>query len=127
MCIRDSLWLARAVAVAVVALAPAIAHAHFVLTTPASWMSQDSLGSPQKTGPCGNESGGTATGAVTAFHPGDTITITLNETVFHPGHYRVALGMSGQSDIPAEPSVTAGSTACGSVPVQSPAMFPVLA
>jgi hypothetical protein len=118
----------RALAIAAAVLGvPAAAHAHFVLNAPASWMSQDSSGSPQKTGPCGNEGGGTASGAVTAYHPGDQVTITVNETVFHPGHYRVALGMSGQGDLPAEPTVTAGTSACGSVPVQSPPVFPVIA
>src|SRR5579883_2068603 len=111
---------------AVLTLAPAPAHAHFVLQSPASWMSQDGLGSPQKLGPCGDEGGGTATGTVTAFHPGDTVTITVNETIFHPGHYRIALAQD-PTTLPPEPPVTAGSTPCGSVPVMSPAVYPVLA
>jgi hypothetical protein len=62
--------------------APA-AQAHFVLVEPESWMSQDGSGNPQKLGPCGDEGGGTATGKVTAFRAGQTITVTINETVFH--------------------------------------------
>jgi len=57
--------------------APALAHAHFILVTPDSWMSQDSLGFPEKLGPCGDEGGGTPTGKVTAFHPGQTISVTM--------------------------------------------------
>jgi hypothetical protein len=112
--------------VLLVAAAPAVARAHFQLKAPTSWMSQDALGSPQKMGPCGDEGGGTATGTVTAFKPGDTVTITIDEKVFHPGHYRIALARD-RSELPVEPPVTAGSTPCGTVPVASPAVFPVLA
>ncbi len=104
------------------------AKAHFVLQQPPAWESQDSVGSPQKLGPCGNEAGGTPTGTVTAFQQGQTITVTINEAVFHPGHYRVALSVNSRSELPSEPVVTAtSSTPCGSVPIQSAPAFPVLA
>jgi hypothetical protein len=103
------------------------AFAHFVLQAPASFMSEDASGNPQKLGPCGDEGGGTTTGTVTAYQPGQTLTVTINEVVFHPGHYRVALSTTSRSELPAEPAVTAASTPCGSVPIQSPAVFPVLA
>ena len=103
------------------------AWAHFELQEPACWMSQDSSGSPQKLGPCGNESGGTPTGIVTAFQSGQTITVTINEIIFHPGHYRIAMSVNDRSELPAEPPVTAGSTPCGTVPIQNPPVFPVLA
>jgi hypothetical protein len=108
-------------------VAPRPAQAHFKLTAPDSWMSQDVLGSPQKAGPCGDEKGGTATGKITAYKPGDTVTIQLTETVFHPGHYRVALSVKDRSELPADPKVTAGNTPCGSAAIQSPPVFPVLA
>src|SRR2546422_4304594 len=99
--------------------APALAHAHFILVAPESWMSQDSLGLPEKLGPCGNEGGGTPTGRVTPFHPGQTIAVTINEVITHPGHYRVALAVSGRRELPAEPTVTpqAGDP-CGSAALQ---------
>lgn len=103
------------------------ADAHFVLQAPASWQSQTGLGDPQKVGPCGNEAGGTPTGMVTAYQPGDMVTITINEVVPHPGHYRIALSVNNRSELPAEPIVTPGATACGSAPIMSPAVFPVLA
>ena len=110
-------------------LAPTGARAHFVLTTPASWAVLDASGGPQKSAPCGQADPGqppVATNLVGSFHPGDTVTITVTETVFHPGHYRVSLAPS-QAELPADPAVTAGSTACGSTVVESPAVFPVLA
>jgi hypothetical protein len=108
--------------------APALVHAHFILLTPDSWMSQDAYGLPEKMGPCGNEAGGTPTGKLTAFHPGDTVTVTINEVIMHPGHYRVALAVNGQSELPADPKVTPkGGDPCGSVVVQKPPIFPVLA
>jgi len=108
-------------------LTSSVASAHFILQAPASWMSQDASGSPQKLGPCGDEGGGTPTGTITTFAPGETVTVTIKEVVFHPGHYRIALGVDSRDALPAEPVVTAGSTPCGSVPVESPATFPVLA
>lgn len=108
-------------------LHPSPAAAHFMLEAPASWMSQDPSGLPQKLGPCGNEGGGTATGDVTTYAPGDTVTITIDEVIFHPGHYRVALSTDGQNGLPAEPPVTAADTPCGSTVVESPPVYPILA
>jgi hypothetical protein len=108
-------------------LAAAAAQAHFVLVRPESWMSQDASGNPQKLGPCGDEGGGTATGKVTAFQAGQTITVTIDETVFHPGHYRIALALESRSDLPPEPAVTPDTTPCGSAAIDPSPSFPVLA
>jgi MYXO-CTERM domain-containing protein len=89
-------------------------------------MSQDSVGLPEKLGPCGDEGGGTPTGIVTAFQSGQTITVTVSEAIFHPGHYRIALA-ADPSQLPPEPTVTVGSTPCGTASIESPAVFPVLA
>jgi hypothetical protein len=105
------------------------AEAHFILKTPAAWTTQDGLGMPQKAPPCGDptvESTGSVTGTITALHPGETVTITIDEVIPHPGHYRIALA-TDRSLLPPEPPVTAGSTPCGSVPVENPPVFPVLA
>jgi hypothetical protein len=77
-------------------------------------------------GPCGDEGTAPTTGVVTPFSPGDTVTITLDETIFHPGHYRVALALNDRSELPAEPPVTPGATPCGSVPIESTPVLPVL-
>ena len=69
------------------------AQAHFFLVSPASWIEQDEQGDPQKMGPCGGTmaDGGIRTGAVTDVQGGSMLRLAINETVFHPGHYRVAL------------------------------------
>ena len=91
-------------------------------------MSQGLFGDPQKLGPCGDEGGGTATGKVTAFRPGQTIEVTIDEKIYHPGHYRVALAVEDRSELPPPPVVTAvGSDPCGSAEIQDPPVFPVLA
>ena len=95
--------IAAAVAAgAVVILTPAVARAHFVLEAPPSWAEQDGQGQPQKTAPCGQADPQTAavpTGVVTPFHAGQTITVTINETTYHPGHYRVVLSATGQGGL----------------------------
>lgn len=115
------------VVLAIAALAPRDVAAHFFLDEPASWREQSALGDPQKTGPCGDEGTAAQTGAITAYQTGQTITITLHETVFHPGHFRVALAVADRSELPPPPAVTPGATACGSVPIMDPPVFPVLA
>jgi hypothetical protein len=129
---------------AIGALAPRSADAHYVLEAPASYDTIDpETGLPEKLGPCGNEAPQTLTNAVTAFQEGQSITITINEVVFHPGHYRVALAMTRdhmQASFPDDPVPTPGSTnsgtmlcpnpdmtPCGSVPIEDPPVFPVLA
>lgn len=53
--------------------------------------------SDQKAGPCGAV--GSSPGAVVGtFSPGQTITVTWDETVDHPGHYRIALDPDGGDD-----------------------------
>jgi len=88
-------------------LAPATARAHFTLDQlddqkPVSWISQDSVGGPQKTGPCAAtvSSGDTGTATpshiVTGLMAGETVKITVTATIAHPGWYRIAL-MEGPS------------------------------
>src|SRR5438552_1271044 len=108
--------LAGTLAAVIVVLSPPPARAHFTLNAPPSWAAQDALGGPQKSAPCGQADPGqapVASGIVTKFHPGQTITVTIDEKIFHPGHYRVALA-ADQNSLPADPPVTAGATPCGS-------------
>jgi len=119
-----------AVALGAVALAaPGVAQAHFILQSPASWAEQGSLGDPQKEPPCGAAPAAiVATGMVTPFAPGDMVTVTIEETVPHPGHYRVALSTTGLGGLPADPAVTpTAGDECGSTGIQNPPVFPVLA
>jgi MYXO-CTERM domain-containing protein len=102
------------------------ARAHFRLEAPPAMTEQNALGDPQKIPPCGH-SDPTLTGIVTTFAPGETITITIDETIYHPGHYRVVLAVEDPSELPDAPAVTPGATACGSTTIDDPPVFPVLA
>ncbi len=107
---------------------PSVAAAHFILEEPENWVEQSGLGDPQKTGPCGDEAPTRPTGAITAYQTGQTITIRIDETIFHPGHFRVALVTDDRSDLPPMPTVTPDSRSdCGSIPIMDPPVFPVLA
>ncbi len=89
----------------------------------------DFLGGPQKSAPCGQDDPGqplTQSGKVTAFQEGQTISITISEVIPHPGHYRVSIAKDLAS-LPADPAVTAGSSACGSTIIQKNPQLPLLA
>lgn len=114
--------------------------AHFVLVSPAASLAQNRLGDPQKVAPCGGVSGnaargtppnpGVPSGAITEMKGGSTFHLLLNETVFHPGHYRVALA-STAAQLPPDPVVTTRQTERGpwsvSAEIQNPVVAPVLA
>jgi MYXO-CTERM domain-containing protein len=113
---------------AFVVTAPQAAHAHFILQQPpASQTTTDTAGDPQKLGPCGGETPTQPTNIVTTYQEGETITITVDQTVAHSGHWRVSLGMTGPSSLPPEPVVTATTaTPCGSAAIENPPVFPVI-
>lgn len=69
------------------------AQAHFRLESPASWIEEDDRGDPQKMAPCGGTvaDGGTRTGIVTDVTGGSMLRVAIEETIFHPGHWRIAL------------------------------------
>jgi hypothetical protein len=96
-----SALLAGAVALA----APAASWAHFILVTPKSWIEEDHLGDPQKLGPCGGTSAnaGTPTAFITPVAGGELLRVKVKETVYHPGHFRVALSVLDRSELPADP------------------------
>jgi MYXO-CTERM domain-containing protein len=98
------------------------ASAHFRLEAPAAKYAQNGMGDPQKDGPCGG--GSTNTGAVTAVQSGQTLTITIDETVFHPGHYRISIAQD-EAGLPAEPPVMGAN--CGSAAIDPAPALPVLA
>ena len=86
-----------ALAVALVML-PVGTDAHFKLMEPTSWIQMNDLGDPQKIGPCGgNPDGDNAdilTGVVTEVTGGSKLHLKVQETIFHSGHYRVALSVN---------------------------------
>jgi len=112
---------------AVIVAAP-VAQAHFKLDSPAVYSVQGSLGDPQKTAPCGpSGTAFTPTNDITAVKTGSTITISVSETIFHPGHYRVALAPD-EASLPPDPAITpVGSDPCGSAEIANPPTLPILA
>jgi hypothetical protein len=125
-------------AIAIASLSGA-ADAHFVLISPAASMVQNRLGDPQKIAPCGGVSAnpgrgtpanpGVPSGAVTSVKGGTSIPLLVNETIFHPGHYRVALART-MGQLPPDPVVTTAQTERGvrsqSAVIQNPAEPPIL-
>ena len=113
--------------------------AHFVLISPAASLVQNRLGDPQKTAPCGGVSAnagrgtpanpGVPSGAVTAVTGGTMLPLLVQETIFHPGHYRVALART-MAQLPPDPVVTTAETDRGtrsqSAAIQNPPVAPVL-
>lgn len=89
-------------------------QAHFFLEAPASWINQDERGDPQKMAPCGGSvaDGGTRSGVVTELQGGAMTRLAINETVFHPGHYRVALARRINL-LPADPAAILKDTENG--------------
>jgi hypothetical protein len=72
-------------------VAPGAALAHVQLESP---LQRESA---QKTGPCGS-SGSTRSGNVCTYRPGATITVTWDETIEHPGHFRISFDEDGDDD-----------------------------
>ena len=124
-----NLWM---VPPALVALAP-FAGAHFHLLEPQSWIVEDQQGNPQKLGPCGGTSsnGGTPTNLVTKVTGGQKLHVKVQETVYHPGHYRIALAVNSRAELPPDPSTTTRDSDKGPMSVaaaiQNPPRIPVLA
>jgi hypothetical protein len=104
-CLQMKLGISILACVAAAALAAGSASAHFILVAPNSWLVENQLGDPQKLGPCGGTTAnpGTPTNAITEMRGGDMLHIKVRETVYHPGHYRVALAVRDRSELPADP------------------------
>jgi hypothetical protein len=125
-------------AIAAVSLST-VADAHFALIQPAASLMQNRLGDPQKIAPCGGVSAnpgrgtpanpGVPSGAVTNVKGGTDLPLLVQETIFHPGHYRVALART-MAQLPPDPQVTTVQTEKGSrsqsAVIQNPPVAPVL-
>lgn len=117
---------------AIAALSP-LAFGHFHLLEPQGWLVESNLGDPQKLGPCGGTTAnsGMPTNAVAKVQGGSKLHIKLQETVFHPGHYRVALAVKSRAELPPDPSTTTRDSDKGpwsmTAAIQNPPKMPVLA
>ena len=120
-------------ATALAALVPALAQAHFALIEPASWLVENRLGDPQKLGPCGGTSAdaGMPSNAVTQVKGNAKLHVKLTETIFHPGHYRIALAVNSRAELPPDPDVVTRDSERGpwsvSAAINSAPKPPVLA
>lgn len=101
----------KAAMAAAFGLAAMSAHGHFSLDAPASWIEEDERGDPQKIAPCGGTlaDGGTRSGAVTDVQGGEMLRLAITETIYHPGHYRVALARKINA-LPAAPEAVMKET-----------------
>jgi hypothetical protein len=123
-------WLLTGVAIVV--FAPP-AGAHFRLLEPQSWVVENNLGDPQKLGPCGGNADGSETpsNAVNKVRGGQLLHIKVQETIFHPGHYRVALAVNSRSEFPPDAELKTRDTDQGpwsvSSPIATQPKIPVLA
>ncbi len=123
-------WL---LALGSIAVGTPYAAAHFRLLEPQGWLVENNLGDPQKAGPCGGTSTdlGMPTNAVARLKGGQMLHIKVQETVFHPGHYRVALAVNSRDELPPDPDVKTRDTDKGpwsvSSPIASQPNIPVLA
>src|SRR4029077_15255798 len=117
----------------VVAVVPSVTQAHFKLLEPASWIIEDDRGDPQKAGPCGgsNTDYGKPSFVVGQAVGGSKLHVKVQETIYHPGHYRVALAVNSPLELPVDPKATTEPTDRGprsvSAEIQNPVQVPVLA
>lgn len=118
-------------AVALTVAMPAAPYAHFRLLAPVSWVVEDGRGNPQKQAPCGGDSNQQLTNTIGKAVGGSNLHLKIEETVYHPGHYRVALAVNSRQELPADPMTFERMTARGPQSVwaviQSPPQVPVIA
>jgi hypothetical protein len=115
------------------AVVPATIQAHFKLLEPASAIVENERGDPQKAAPCGGDlkGPGTPSSSVGKAAGGSLLRIKVLETIYHPGHYRVALAVNSRLELPPDPVTYERTTEKGAYSVwaviQSPPQIPVLA
>ncbi len=105
--------------------------AHFKLIEPASWIVENERGDPQKSAPCGADPKAELSKALTPVKGGSLLHLKVLETIYHPGHYRVALAVNSRDELPPDPMTFERTTEKGPRSVwgviQSPPQLPVLA
>jgi hypothetical protein len=118
---------------ALLVVVPTATYAHFRLLEPASWIIENERGDPQKAGPCGgtNTDYGKPSYMVTKVAGGSKLHLKVQETVYHPGHYRVALAVNSPTELPLDPKTETATTEKGprsvSAEIQNPVQAPLLA
>ena len=120
-----------AVVVAALTAAPASLVAHFKMLEPASWIVENERGDPQKSTPCGVSADAKPSDVVTKVTGGSMLHLKVLETIYHPGHYRVALAVNSREELPPDPMTFERVTEKGPrsvwAAIQSPPQLPVIA
>ena len=128
---KQSARVLSALVVAAAVAAPAVVQAHFKLLEPASWIVENERGDPQKAAPCGNQADVKPSEAMTKVTGGSKIHLKVQETIYHPGHYRVALAVNSRNELPTDPLTVERMTERGPqsvwAAIQSPIQLPVIA
>jgi hypothetical protein len=135
-------------AIAVAGLAASVpvgVRAHFKLLEPVSWLVESDRGDPQKAAPCGNPPAPPANAQAAAPNApavqlsnaigkavgGSKLHLKVQETIYHPGHYRIALAVNSREELPPDPMTFERTTERGPFSVwaaiQSPPQIPVIA
>ena len=126
-----SIHIPLAVALAIAAAVPAGVQAHFKLLEPASWIVESERGDPQKAAPCGAVPDAKPSEALTKVTGGSKLHLKVQETIYHPGHYRVALAVNSRGELPTDPLTVEKMTERGPqsvwAAIQSPPQVPVIA
>jgi hypothetical protein len=121
------------IAAILIAVVAPIASAHFKLLEPQGWLVEDERGDPQKMAPCGGTSddAGKPSNALNKVSGGQKLHVKIQETIYHPGHYRISLAVNSRAELPADPVVATEPTDRGprsiSAAIQNPVKPPVLA
>jgi hypothetical protein len=101
-------------------------NAHFRLIEPGQWIEQNEKGDPQKAAPCGGTSAdpGKPTNMVVKVQGGDKLHIKVQETVFHPGFYRISLAVNSRDELPKDPEPQTIASARGPLSVSAAIQYP---
>ena len=97
------------------------------------WLVANDRGDPQKAAPCGGDAKdkGAPSNIVGKAVGGQKVRVRVLETIYHPGHYRIALAVNSRDELPPDPVTTTRETEKGPrsvwAVVQSPPQKPVLA
>jgi hypothetical protein len=123
--------LAGCALVSVLLAVPPVVHAHFKLLEPASWIVESDRGDPQKAAPCGADPKAEMSKAIGKAIGGSKLHLKVLETIYHPGHYRVALAVNSRDELPPDPMTFERTTEKGPrsvwAVIQSPPQIPVIA
>ncbi len=119
------------VAAIIAAASGTVLEGHFKLLEPPSWIVENERGDPQKAAPCGADAKAEMSKVVTPVKGGTMLHLKVLETIYHPGHYRVALAVNSREELPPDPVTVERTTDKGPRSVwgviQSPPQLPVLA